>query len=479
MKMKNADISSFLNIEENFNLYYDKIENVNYWIYSRWFIWNMIRAQLMNIEVPEKKPSIPLNKMFITASTLLKNCLFSGCVRRKNIDILFLAHERRILDGKFYKCMYTEKLTDIFPEHLVLEHPYIYKHFRPVKTKRLVYTDRIAVNGELKYRFIKKILTHRYEELVRIIKKKIEIPVSKLAQLYGVFLNLDEITGIIAEKIIFVRVKRKYFQRILNKCRPKVIVQVVNYAMDCMVVNELAKTMHIRTIELQHGQISAWHIAYNYCGKQKIDQLPDKILLFSEYWKENINISSGQTELMVTGFPYFEEQRVKYFNKSKRKQTIIFISQMEIGLQLSKIASSLYDLMENYSYQIIYKLHPNEYSSWKDNYPWLLKRNIRVVDNKQNLYELFGESEIQVGVCSTGLYEGLGFELQTYILDLPLSDEMKKLKSAGYVEFFSTANELLELISKPRINHKNDFWKEDSLNNMVRVITDEVQRKEG
>ena len=69
-------------------------------------------------------------------------------------------------------------------------------------------------------------------------------------------------------------------------------------------------------------------------------------------------------------------------------------------------------------YKIVYKLHPFEFDTWFEDYPWLAESNIEIVGLKgKNLYQLFAESEIQVGVYSTALFEGLSFGVRTFILD--------------------------------------------------------------
>ena len=71
-------------------------------------------------------------------------------------------------------------------------------------------------------------------------------------------------------------------------------------------------------------------------------------------------------------------------------------------------------------YQVIYKLHQGELVGWKEKFPWLDSSGITVIDHDRcNLYALLAESRIQIGVCSTALYEGMAFGCATYCLDLP------------------------------------------------------------
>ena len=109
-----------------------------------------------------------------------------------------------------------------------------------------------------------------------------------------------------------------------------------------------------------------------------------------------------------------------------KNNQILFISQGVIGKYLSRFAVGLFDKLanDNTEYNFIYKLHPGEYDTWRDNYPELVNAdknpNFTVIDNsKTPLYKLFAESKYQVGAFSTAIYEGLQFDCVSFIVDLP------------------------------------------------------------
>lgn len=473
--------NEFLRIEEKYHLYDDEIFGVNYWVYTRFWIWeNFVRAQKMGIHITEKKPPIKKGEWGAVGPRLLKNYLFKGRVKHKRADVCFVAHERRNWQGKTYDCMYTEELSDIFTSNVILERPYLYDHFVPVKNKNLVYTDRASINGELAFLMTRKLKKGKYASLLETIADRVREPLCEIADAYEITIDISRIVAKIAEKILNYKGKYRYFKHVLEIVRPKLIIEVVNYAMDCMMINEIAGKMGITTIELQHGQILDWHIAYRYAGNKKIEQLPDKIYLFSDFWKHNIKLPIEEKNLISTGFPHFEKMRMRYCKERAlhQKKRILFISQMEIGTAFSKIAVELSEGLNLDEYELIYKLHPSEFTTWKEKYPWLLKTEIEVIDNSQhNLYEYFASCDVQVGVCSTGIYEGLGFNLITFIYDVPLSESMNVLCQKGYAKYFKTASELESAIkSKNCTQPKMDLWKKNSLKTMVQQIKDEIRR---
>ena len=101
-----------------------------------------------------------------------------------------------------------------------------------------------------------------------------------------------------------------------------------------------------------------------------------------------------------------------------------------------------------------------------------------ISDNSVPLYSLFARSSIQVGVESTAVYEGMSFGLSTYIWDIPMAGNLKKLADTGYAKLFSNSGELLELISRNDGStdyNVEDFWKPDALKNIVSGIKKVVE----
>jgi hypothetical protein len=81
---------------------------------------------------------------------------------------------------------------------------------------------------------------------------------------------------------------------------------------------------------------------------------------------------------------------------------------------------------------VIYKLHPGEVNRWREAYPWLLDSEVTVIDGQTpSLYELFAQSRAQVGVGSTAVYEGLCFDLETYVYDVDGASKLIPLVQTG------------------------------------------------
>ena len=159
------------------------------------------------------------------------------------------------------------------------------------------------------------------------------------------------------------------------------------------------------------------------------------------------------------------------------KNQILFISQGVIGKYLSKVAFDL--ACELKDYKIIYKLHPGEYETWRQNYPELVEAsafdNFEVIDHSEiPLYKLLAESKYQVGAFSTAIYEGMMFGCKTFILDVPGVEYLDDLIGRGYVFKIKDVDDLNDNLEsfKPTDYDNNFFFKNLDKELLKRVVDD-------
>ncbi len=472
-------IDKFLEIESKYNLCQKEIEDVNYWVYERFWLWNYkICASSLNLMPSQSIAKQGICDWLITLGTLMKNSIFRGKISDKKYEVCFIAHERRKKVGNYYECIYTEELSKYFENQITLEEPFELKHFKPVANKALYYTDYVLMIGELYSLVNIRLRTKVYKKIYNQVKSEICNPIKEIIEEYKVNINPEEIYRLFARRILIVKICRKKYEQLLLKIHPKVIVEVVHYNAQNMMINEVADKYGIKTIELQHGTMHDEHLAYQYSINEKLKQLPYKIFTFSEYWNHIIHLPQQSTKVIATGFPYFEKQVKKITkNENNKIKNILFLSQGTIGGYLFKLAEELNALINKDQYHIVYKLHPAEYSDWKERYGIQDDSLIEVIDNANiNLYELFAQSSIQVGVYSTAVYEGIGFGLQTYIYNIGHANTMKSLVDEGMATFVNSAQELFECIRNCTQLKKDYglFWKKNALKNIIELLEAEL-----
>lgn len=469
--------------ETKYDLLRQEIDGFHFWTYQRAeFIWEIERKKFA-LNTGHSMPQESMKERVGRLAGMVCNALLHGRTDKMHGDILFLNHERRILiDGK-YECIYTDCIAEQFPNSVSLERPHHGRHYRPPRTQRLFYTDWIEMKKTLYYLTEMKLHPGRYRQIKTRIEEILREPLTELFRLYEVDCTMDYFVQLALAGYYDYQSKRKSYGRLLRRMHPRMIVEVVGYNGDCMIVNEIAKTMRIPTVELQHGASGREHIAYNYAQGTVLQQAPDYFLAFSEFWIDAARKPIARERQIAVGYPYLERQVERYRKKAARgtdPETILFLSQGPIGERLSAIAIRLRQLLPQEKYRIIYKLHPNEYADWRVKYPALCDADVEVVDhNDRNLYEYFAMSSAQVGgYTTTAVYEGTSFALNTYIYDYCVSPELRRLCEEGYGQFFQTAEQLAGLLQNRERNTVRmqvpALWKPGAQKNIVDWITGET-----
>lgn len=469
-------IDDFIRIEQEYDLYHLNIDNVQPWMYFRFHFWNNhVCKELLSLSdsIHQKSENRGLRQRL---ENRLRSIIGSSTRRVYEADIVFCAHPRRVKINGYYECLYTDCLLDKYPKSIVWERPFLEQHLTPVRAEHIYYTDLLERKAQREKQ--RRMKTDRYQRIYEQVQRNFSEPLKEISEAYHVSLSYDKIYAKLAETVLMVHARRKVYSKILDKIAPRLIVEVVYYSDGLMVLNELAKAKGIPVIELQHGTMHAAHAAYQFAdGCGKIDQFPDYVFMFSDYWKKCAHLPINDTHIKVTGYPYFEKQLFQYKKTEIEKEmttNIIFVSQGAIGQELSHLAADLCELLDATNYHIIYKLHPGEYEGWRMRNPELLKDNIEVIDSlEHSIYEYFPKCRIQIGVYSTAIYEGLAFGLTTYIYDVGHADTMIELCQQGYAVYVKNVGELYSHITA---NGRDDhicgekFWKLNSLENICNEI---------
>ena len=477
---KRKCVEAILEVEEKYDLNMEAIDGFHFWTYARYnFFLSLIRIKVGNTASHHKKnlvqKVIPILKMVVI---MCIGSITNGLRKiPEKTDVWFLSHTRRVWEKDCYKCIYTDDIKNYFDNSISLEGLYDKReHRKPSYTKDLIYSDQIVL-GSYVYAIINVVFFRKkYLELVKIINDKLQDPVKELEKALLCHINLNKLVKTTAYRYYFYRFRFNNYYKIINKSKPKVIVEVVSYAMDCMIINEIAKKEHIPTMELQHGASGKEHLAYNFLQGRNIDQFPEYFLAHSDYWCTQAAFPIDNKHIISAGFPYIEKEMLNYSApKKEKKRNILFISQPIVGKRLSEIASQLNRILDLEEYQIIYKLHPSEYKTWREEYPELQKEDIIIADESgKNLYEYLSICDIQVGVYSTAIYEGIAFGLETFIADTFGAEGMEDLVKQNYAVLIKDEKELFEGITKQEkavgLQDRQKFWKEDALKTIVDII---------
>lgn len=465
-------VNRFIEIESENNLFetYSN-ENLPLWFLLRFQVWwalivvrkmNLARSMLTHHEQTVKDQlRIGLN--------LLKGALtHPPFFRLKEFDILFLGTSRKENIEGYYYDIYCDYLIQSLEDYRSLNLIRTFgRHYSPLAIDNIRHLDAINLSIILKSKILKKDrqLITRIAEILKLFAAKLDLQIDVLQESERLYFN---------RIFNFFEYKRVY-EKILERINPKVIVEVCHYEAKNMAMNVIASKLNIPVIELQHGSISKYHLGYNYgnlSSAANYPPLPRYIFLFGEYWKKVCYLPIPDENKIVTGFPHLELMKIKLDGISKSKQQILVVSQRLIGKKLAKFVLELARQLSP-EYKIVYKLHPAEYEDWEQNYQQLASLpNVEIPgrESKKSLHQLFAESSLQIGVFSTAIFEGLAFNLKTFIVNLPGSEYTEELVGAHLVTLVNKPDEIITFLNSHSANQADTIgqlvWETNSLEKM-------------
>lgn len=449
----------FFELEEKYSLNYQKIQGCYAWQLIRMHLYYDITRKTKMFGAPQQKSLSLLDKITSFLPFFKNSVLHNPFGGRYTKDILIFDHPRKVIFNGQYCDIYSNFLVDFLSNDYsfeVLESPYLNNHYTPMQDY-IRYTDAIQLGSYIHKKFNKITFTREEKELISEVQQELE-------NAFGIELN---ILGMMETHILNFEYDYKKYIDLFKKRKPKQIFVVVAYENHAVVA--AAKYLGIEVIELQHGTITDYHLGYSYPKKTRlygdIPYFPDKILSFGDYWMNENTSPINKENIIPIGFSYFESQSKDFLGLNAIDNQILFISQGVIGKYLSRLA---FEFAKNQNeFKVIYKLHPGEYETWRENYPELVEASefdyFEVIDNSEvPLYKLLAESNYQVGAFSTAIYEGLMFNCKTFILDVPGVEYLDDLIEKKYVFKIGGADDLVKNLKEftPTPYDKNFFFKD-------------------
>ena len=428
--------------EHDNNLLDLKINNIYIWQLVRFRIFKNLTTELeIYGQAHSTSKNINFNKKLKRASKLIFNAIVKNPGSGNyTTDFLIFDHPRKVNINGENVDIYTYNFIDKYKNMNfdVIESPYLGEHVTSNNQKNRKYRDREILLMLAKKNTVKLNISESEELKIKNIEKAFKC--------YFDFSSIEFYPLVIEQMKRFIH-GYDYYTKLFKKRKPKCIYLLVSY--EFIPIIAAAKDLGIKVIEFQHGVITDYHFGYNFSDSiKKIKYLPDKLLTFGDYWGRTKRFPK-QMELEVYGFPYLNQQLERYKDIPKKKKQILFISQGTIGKELAKLALNISRNMPDYHF--IFKLHPGEFDRWRSEYTELSTaakfENFEVIDNnKINLYRFLAESDYQIGVYSTAIFEGLTLGCKTVLFNLPGIEYMKDLINQGIVEVADNVEEATYLI---------------------------------
>jgi len=382
-------------------------------------------------------------------------------------EMVFFGHPRRKeRDGTWWDIycdpLHRESDGDVFH----MEPPWNFKHFTPAETADCRYTDLIEYLGRTNATFelvgpdSKGPPQERMAQAEERFEAEFDVPLDLQGQLRTL---LQERT-----------VAKPLYDRLLARLDPDLVVIIAHSGRETFI--EACHDAGVPVAELQHGQISPYSYQHSFPGDRTKHAYPDYLLTFGDVWETAASLPLAHDRVFPVGYPYLERELERRQPLARGRQ-IVFISTPEAGHRLSEIAADI-SARPDVDYEVVYKLHPDEYDRWESAYPWLRDAPLSVVGRDgPSLYDLFAESSVQVGVGSTALYEGLAFELTTYLLREPTVEWLGPAIEHGDATVIESASELAGRLGDAdrRPVQRERYFKPDAVSNAVGVLEELVE----
>ena len=290
-------------------------------------------------------------------------------------------------------------------------------------------------------------------------RDKLRQILTELNEKYECNLSYEKYDKKIFNESYRLRVYKKYYRHILkNKYRAAFIGYYPSTHNSALVA--AARELKIPVIEHQHGMINKAHTTYNlpessfagmYC--------PDYFFTFGEYWSGECRLPK-RTKVVAVGSPQFDEAAMLYTGREKDKKKIVYICDYSLGHEITKQVINTARLVAPMGYEVTIKLHPKEYLSWREKFPWLAEateelENLICISGPVSPYELISGAAHIVGVNSTVLYEALAFGCHVYTWDMgddspEVSNINAEIMDKGYILKYRTEEELLSYIKNAK-----------------------------
>jgi hypothetical protein len=464
-------IDSFLQFEYEYKMFSIEIAGIRIWHFIRFQIFYDL-VKMFEIDTPFEPKGVKRNKFKRTFRDFFREKIVFNQFLAKKKDILILPNGRKFKDGDgYYRCIYTDLLDkSILQPHYLLDGRSAEGIYAKQRSKNVIYMDydmfKRITRKEYIYKSIKK-----YE-----IEKNIFLPIEKY---YNMRFNtelkrkwLKRINEITCEKRFF----DDYYNYMLHRIKPKVIILTCYYNIQMMYLCEVAKKKRIPVIELQHGAIGRLHIAYNFHEKMKLPGFPDYIFTYGELDKVKPRFPIEDKRIIPVGFPELESncnKYKKYRSFYKARKTILFVSQ---GLpEIAKYAEAMADILDSKKYRIIFKLHPKEFGEGKNIYgKRLIHSNIEVYEGyDKTIYEFLAKADWVVGCYSTVLYEATAFGIKIAVIKASRYKSMEDIYKNGYGILVDSEQKLAQEIMEDTfmVNPDISIFKKNAIENILNGIS--------
>ncbi len=471
--MKTPSIENFLEFERKYKCNSIRAWGIPVWTLYRYEIHNTIKKHTVG---REEGTQTPFSKKELISMAL--NAMKP--LPRKKVDVLFVADGRRNknIETGVYENIFFDEVSKQF-NSLLAEHPDNHTHLQPNGMDNVFFTDRVAFKTNIAVKLANKFNTKKKREYTKAVIESYGSIFDAIKDTFGPDVKEELIEGFV-ERMYYYEITKAFCSKILDRVQPKLIMELCYYSMESFAYSALGKERGIPTAEYAHGFAFPTHTPMQFNQDEKnIEVLPDAHLTFSKMQESVVHFPSD-VQIVTVGFPFFEREREKYKAKYPRNEkNICFVSTLAEGKEISKLAVAVADQLGD-EYNIVYKLHPKEFSYYKERFPWLLTDKLEVVDNNDNhMFKYLAESSIIVCTRTASLQEGIGFGCKVILLDYgDTAINLKNFIEEEHIPLVKTADEVVTIIENNAAGFvsPDGMYEPNAFNNICNYINEVINK---
>lgn len=475
----------FLNFELKCKLFESKIDNIHFWHLIRYDIYLEVMRDLGYFQVahPKHQGRNTLLERFKNIVRLLRDHFQYGSYRRlKPNGVLFFRNHEVVISNNRVR----DRFYDSFFRNLSI-HYSLLEIGMQTRDERFASEPDSACNSELyliKYLKIIKNLGKNTREIAETAEQLTR----QINNHLSCHLTYSYMFGLLKKAIVNYGIYHDYYQKLLCRLQPKLVVLVCHSWHEYFVVCKVCREMGIKTIELQHGVTGEMDVAYNF-GDDSIrtDYLPQTIFTFGRYWNQKIHFYNNDVKLVEVGYPMLEEVAA-HQDSPEDPRKILIVSQGTVGVQLYRMAKSLADLAAPHGYQVLLRFHPGEYPVYQSLYPELTRENnLVIIPNEQmNIFDCIMMCGHIVGAYSLTMFEAVRLNKFVYVMEGPGREYVDCLLEDGLAQRFENAENLWYLIQKNKDKENNltpedydKYFKPNAAENIIKEINELLKQSQG
>lgn len=412
------EIESHINVESYF---YENIElwpifRLGYYICKKKQISNYTKKSLFNRLISKIKT------IYLRASFFLRKR-----AEINNISTLYIGSNshRTSIDGKFINRYFNHLIDN---KSMLIEY-----------SNRLLKIDSNAIDLNMIIKDFKHLTVKHIKSL-----DKLEIDLK--------FLNLDN--KIIEDTILFtlnVINYSTYFKAFLSNSVVSQIYFLSYYSSPALGICIAANELNIKTIEVQHGPIGKYHLAYCKLVKKRFKNfkaIPDEIHIWHDSYRK---VVEDTFKSVVTTGNYYLNEHVTLNKKNKKNKILISLQPKD------NILSQLYLNIITKFYSdclIVLRLHPRIIISFKfkKQLKKLKKEHGIIISNpyRRALHEDLKDVFVHVTGYSGTTIEALSLGIDSLLIDIKAVHFFENFKNEEKIIFGHNMeiNEIFKIIEK-------------------------------